>query len=256
MAVLNDRSQGCSSLQDGALEFMVHRRLLKDDGRGVGQALNESGTDGQGLTVTGLHYLILSPTARLAALARLTAARVFAPVQPMLAPLSGTVADYIRSHRTNFSVIQTELPPSVELMTLQTNDIEKGVVLVRLAHQFGAREDAELSAPVQLDLSQLFAGVVDSVVELTLTGNQVRGAHKGYTWQTQGQRPADGSERSPPFLSNSNAGFNVTIGPAEIRSVYAHCLTPQPICRLPCGRAGLTVAASHYVPTLCRCAGW
>ena len=219
MAVLNDRSQGCSSLQDGALEFMIHRRLLRDDGRGVSQALNESGTDGQGLTVTGVHYLILSPTAHLAAMARITAARVFAPVQPMLAPLSGSVSDYVQSHLTNFTALRSELPPSVELMTLQTNDISKGVVLMRLAHQFGAGEDAELSAPVQLDLSQLFAMItLDSVVELTLTGNQARGAHKGYTWQTQGEEPHTTAGRGQAFLPDSNAPFNVTIGPAEIRS--------------------------------------
>ena len=35
---------GCTSLADGELELMVHRRLLSDDGKGVGEALNE--TDG------------------------------------------------------------------------------------------------------------------------------------------------------------------------------------------------------------------
>ena len=35
LAVLTDVTQGGSSLQDGALEFMVHRRLQADDNRGV-----------------------------------------------------------------------------------------------------------------------------------------------------------------------------------------------------------------------------
>eukprot|EP01083_Nonionella_stella_P119726 358132_1 len=42
LTVLTDRSQGGSSLKDGSIELMVHRRTLKDDGRGVGEALNET----------------------------------------------------------------------------------------------------------------------------------------------------------------------------------------------------------------------
>lgn len=30
-------SSGCASLQSGELEIMMHRRLLVDDGRGVGE---------------------------------------------------------------------------------------------------------------------------------------------------------------------------------------------------------------------------
>ena len=36
-----DRSVGAASLSEGALEVMVHRRLLVDDSRGVGEPLNE-----------------------------------------------------------------------------------------------------------------------------------------------------------------------------------------------------------------------
>ena len=39
--VLTDRSQGGSSINDGDVELMLHRRLLHDDAFGVGEALNE-----------------------------------------------------------------------------------------------------------------------------------------------------------------------------------------------------------------------
>lgn len=42
LTVLTDRSQGGSSMRDGEVELMLHRRLLHDDGFGVGEALNES----------------------------------------------------------------------------------------------------------------------------------------------------------------------------------------------------------------------
>ena len=41
--LLNDRSQGGTSLANGEIELMIQRRTLYDDNRGVGQALNETG---------------------------------------------------------------------------------------------------------------------------------------------------------------------------------------------------------------------
>jgi hypothetical protein len=42
LTVLVDRSEGAASLASGQLELMVHRRLLYDDSRGVGEPLNET----------------------------------------------------------------------------------------------------------------------------------------------------------------------------------------------------------------------
>lgn len=58
MALLTDRAQGGSSLADGSLELMVHRRLLHDDAFGVEESLNETAY-GQGLIARGIHYLIM-----------------------------------------------------------------------------------------------------------------------------------------------------------------------------------------------------
>ncbi|PRQ16868.1 putative alpha-mannosidase [Rosa chinensis] len=54
LSVLVDRSMGGSSIVDGQLELMIHRRLYYDDARGVGEALNETlyiQDDCKGLTV-------------------------------------------------------------------------------------------------------------------------------------------------------------------------------------------------------------
>lgn len=52
MAVLTDRAQGATSLKDGQIDVLVHRRLLMDDAFGVGEALDEK-QFGTGLIATG-----------------------------------------------------------------------------------------------------------------------------------------------------------------------------------------------------------
>lgn len=42
LTIFTDQSQGGASLADGQIENMLHRRLLIDDGSGVGEPLNES----------------------------------------------------------------------------------------------------------------------------------------------------------------------------------------------------------------------
>lgn len=59
VAVLVDRAQAATSLNEGNLEFLIHRRLLKDDHFGVDEALNEPGEDRRGLVTRGRHRLYL-----------------------------------------------------------------------------------------------------------------------------------------------------------------------------------------------------
>jgi hypothetical protein len=54
LTIVTDRAEGGASLTDGEIQLMVHRRLLYDDNRGVGEPLNETGVSGLGLVVTGL----------------------------------------------------------------------------------------------------------------------------------------------------------------------------------------------------------
>lgn len=56
--LLNDRSQGGSCLTDGALEVMIHRRLLYDDNKGVCEPLNEKDPDGRGMRAHMRHYIV------------------------------------------------------------------------------------------------------------------------------------------------------------------------------------------------------
>lgn len=64
MAVITDATMGGSSMRDGSLEVMTHRRLTHDDHRGVGEPLDETmcGTSGlfcAGLTMRGVALLVV-----------------------------------------------------------------------------------------------------------------------------------------------------------------------------------------------------
>ena len=56
---LTDRSQGGGSIRNGSIETLIHRRLLYDDGFGLGEALNETEYD-KGLVICGRHVNIRS----------------------------------------------------------------------------------------------------------------------------------------------------------------------------------------------------
>ena len=59
LTVMNDRSQGGSVLADGSVELMQNRRLLHDDGRGVGEALDETNGESVGIQVNTRYFLQL-----------------------------------------------------------------------------------------------------------------------------------------------------------------------------------------------------
>ena len=180
LGVVNDRSQGGSSLQDGCLELLVHRRLLHDDGRGVGEPLNETGLDGNGLVVKGVHRLAVNPRGAAAAWRRAAAQDValfrplaaFAPLPPGATPASWLAA----GHRGNWSGVTAALPPNVHLLTVAP--AAGGATLVRLAHMFGVGEDAALSANATVALGGLFTALpaFGGCAETTLPGTQPLGS--------------------------------------------------------------------------------
>ena len=59
LSFMTTRSQGGSSIQNGTVELMHQRRLFYDDGRGVGEELNETDEYGNGIRVTSTYYLHL-----------------------------------------------------------------------------------------------------------------------------------------------------------------------------------------------------
>lgn len=72
VAVLNDRSQAGTSLKNGEIELMIHRRLFSDDGHGVGEDLNEFNENGVGgLEAKVRHWIVFDDSNKMEQLPRL-----------------------------------------------------------------------------------------------------------------------------------------------------------------------------------------
>eukprot|EP01032_Pedospumella_encystans_P011646 gene11646-13532_t len=198
LAVLTDRSQGGASLKSGEMELLIHRRLVVDDNRGVEEALNETTggmshypdwiRSGDGITVTGKHYLLLSSISDGLKEVRTLMDELYLPLVPLFSAEPSTVkhfealataattagsAENKVNHADKTTVLGLELPVNVHLLTLEARSNKE--LLVRLAHQFAVGEDAALSAPVSVDLFQLLqAWEPVSAQEMTLSANQLK----------------------------------------------------------------------------------
>jgi len=249
LAVLTDVSQAGASLQDGALEFMLHRRIQADDSRGVQEPLNETmcgcndinaepGQMGQhghegdggcvcaGLTMRGRHLLIFDTLENVRAeRRRLSEALNFPPL------LGFTDAPPPKTAPTSF--LNAALPPNVKLVTLTNNyaDFHQGKLLLRLSHLYAVGEHPTLSLPVDVDLSTVFAkeGLrISGAEETTVTGSKqlAAGSTGGHVWTTHAATPAAAAEMAKidAHAYAARVPFTypkLTLRPMEVRTFLA-----------------------------------
>ena len=224
LTVLTDRSQGGSSLANGSLELMLHRRLIGDDGRGLEEALNELGYEGRGLVVRGKNYLVLSSIEEAPSIHRPLAQELI--MQPVFLFQNEKLP---RNAPSNLTPALTELSPNVHLLTLQTPDFAKspGTLLLRLEHFFEKDEDEELSRPATVNLTRLFqpSFKVDSLQETTLTGTLLKSEENRMKWKVKAN--SDEGEGISSFSTShfkplqrlvDEDPFSITLNPMEIRT--------------------------------------
>lgn len=199
LTVMNDRSQGGSSIRDGGIELMVHRRLLYDDAFGVGEALNELMCDNTGLVMRGRHLLLLDTIANSASKHRPLGQQLF--MEPIVSFSSITNDYFVRRE----SFLNRELPPNVHLLTLERWNFDR--YLLRLEHFYQSVEDPKLGKPVKVSLENLFKPFnVTSMQELTLGANQDISATKNrlvfnYTPASKPVRHSSSQLESPLVVS-------------------------------------------------------
>ena len=216
LTVLNDRSQGGTSVQDGQIEIMLHRRLLNDDAFGVDEALNETGPNGLGLEVRGHHLLLLDQIESSARHHRQLAQQFYLePIITFMPIRDNNIYKYLSMYRTNFSLLKSQIPANVHILTLEqwrTNQI-----LLRLEHFYQLYEDPVLSQKVTVELSDILSNVnIVHVEELTLGANQnVEAQEKRLRFRYREEANLQTNMPHKPKLTNITL---ITLKPMQIRT--------------------------------------
>ncbi|CAK9820569.1 Lysosomal alpha-mannosidase [Anthophora plagiata] len=218
LSVLTDRAQGGTSLKDGEIEMMLHRRLLRDDAFGVGEALNETAF-GQGLVVRGTHYIIGGNTENLDDIA--TKEKTLA-LETLLRPLmlitpvntSSLVTDNVTMQNTGLA---KRLPPNVHILTLEP--WKDDTILLRLEHIFELGETVSYSKPVEINIQDLFSTfTIVSVKEVTLGANQWFNEMNRLKWEIDSNDVPEDEERFSSPVEMKDGAINVSLTPMEIRT--------------------------------------
>ncbi|XP_029636473.1 lysosomal alpha-mannosidase [Octopus sinensis] len=208
--VLTDRSQGGSSLRDGHVELMLHRRLLFDDGRGVGEPLNETGVDGHGLIIRGKHLLYVDTKENSTVFHRHQAIENFLHPTIAFAELKMSPKEWKDKFNTNWAAMKSSLPSNVNLLTLQ--QWGKSTLLLRLEHVFEQGEGT-FSKSVTISLKNLFIHFnATAVEELVLGANLNLSDLHRLKWK------ADGYHTNNHYFKKQE-GLEITLSPMEIKTL-------------------------------------
>ncbi|MED6211904.1 hypothetical protein PIB30_078048, partial [Stylosanthes scabra] len=219
-SVLVDRATGGSSIRDGEVELMLHRRMLDDDGRGVGEALDEQvciEDECQGLIVRGNYYMGIHKLGDGSRWRRSTGQEIYSPL--LLAFANENLGNWKLSYLSKGTMMDPNysLPPNVALITLE--ELDDGSVLLRLAHLYEHGEDVQYSTLAKVELKRMFASKkIKELKEVSLSANQDKSnmKKKKKTWKVEG----DKGQQQPPLRGRPVHSFHllVELGPMEIRT--------------------------------------
>lgn len=219
VSILVDRSVGGSSIIDGQMELMLHRRLLKDDGRGVAEALNETvcvSDKCAGLTIQGKYYLRIDPLGEGAKWRRSYGQEIYSPFLLAFTEQDGDELTNFQVPSFSFMDSSYSLPDNVAMLTLQ--ELEDGSVLLRLAHLYEIGEDKLLSNLASVELKKIFSKrKIHKIAEMSLSANQEREEmeRKRLVWKVEGSHDEPKVLRGGPV---DPLKLVVELAPMEIRT--------------------------------------
>ena len=218
LSVLTDRAEGGTSLKDGEIELMLHRRLLRDDAFGVGEALNETAF-GEGLVVRGSHYVVggsIRDSDEFAMKEKSLTLKMLLRPWTLITPITnGTImADAATSEGSGLA---KKLPPNIHILTLEP--WKDGTILLRLEHIFEVGETENLSKPVDINIQDLFSTfTITSIEETTLGGNQWLKDLDRMKWEAETNDVLQTQGTSTPLVEIGEGVTNVLLKPMEIRT--------------------------------------
>jgi hypothetical protein len=196
--ILTDQTRGLTSLQDGQLEVMLHRRTSHDDSRGLGRPLNDTT-----VTVVTLRIIVDTPERSLILRHPQSHIQNF-PSDVFRIDITNNNWTNLHIENPNFysqvfntwySAVDHDLPMDVHLMTLQAHSREDpSQYLLRLHHIF---EENEGNQTESIRVKSWFtdrALKIGNYQETLLSANQ---AKKG---------------------TRSNDSFQVDLKPSQIRT--------------------------------------
>lgn len=215
MAIFNDRAQGGSSLSDGSLELMVHRRLLHDDAFGVGEALNET-EYGSGVSAKGKHYLLVGPNTQQS---KINERRLQLEILlPHWKFFSTEPVSVFKSDVNKIFSAFSSLPADVNILTLEP--LNNNQILLRLENILEKPEGSTVIVNIQKLCKQL---KFSEIRETTLDGNmwlsdmkRLRFTEDNGIIDTTLQR----SSHTPFFATSAShlKDFDIVLTPMSIRT--------------------------------------
>ena len=197
LTIVNDRAQGGSSLRDGEVELMMHRRLLYDDSFGVAEPLNEEAYS-TGLVARGKHFLtfgsnIEESNAKRRQLSNEVNAELLC-IFPNQIGQEGLGKLFGPAFTPRY-----EFPVNVNLLTFEpwlnssSSEDVPTQYLVRFEHLFEEGEHSLWSKPVSIPVQGFFGpsglnlGTVSFIKETTLAGNQWKEDREALQWKVKGE---------------------------------------------------------------------
>lgn len=223
LTFVNDRSQGGSSILDGSVEIMLHRRTLYDDSLGVGEPISETVLDKQGLVVNGIISMIFETVDKSARLHRELAHEV--NNKPLITFAVDAASSENFRYLSGWSAIATDLPLNLHLLTFAKefeNDRQLNALLVRIEHFYEKDEDSALSLPVTVDLRDAFNSTFNivGVEELALGANmRVEELNDRLRWNSDYELESELNQHTRKiFKQGKSNDFTFTFNPMEIRT--------------------------------------
>ncbi|CAA0824595.1 Glycosyl hydrolase family 38 protein [Striga hermonthica] len=216
VSVLVDRAVGGASLLDGEIELMLHRRLINDDSRGVGEALNEEvcvRDSCKGLTAQGKYYLKIDPRGEGAKWRREFGQEIYSPL--LLAFSEEDRNSWMSSHKTTFSAIDQSysLPKNIAVITLQV------VFTTEFLSHFSSGEDKDYSVVSSVELKKLFPDKkIIKVREMSLSANQERAEMEKKRLEWKVEEADEEPKRAVRGGAVDPAKLLVELAPMEIRT--------------------------------------